>query len=103
MQLGCWGSDFSKPSDTWCILETAQLYLQQMDTTSEGRTSFPTTTFSSFFFPQVWLFGVQVVMYHITQKYPEKYRQQDGWNSLHKIPQEKLILDQSQEAIQVQH
>lgn len=58
---------------------------------------------SLLFFPQVWLFGVQVVMYHITQKYSGKYRQQDGWHSLHKIPQEKLILDQSQEAIHVQH
>lgn len=52
MQLGRWWSDLSKPSDTWCSLETAQLYLQQMDTTSEGRTSFPTTTFSSFFSPR---------------------------------------------------
>lgn len=42
-------------------------------------------------------------MYHITQKYSGKYLQRDGWHALHRFPQEKLILDQSQEAIWVQH
>lgn len=50
MQLECWWSGLTKPSDTWRSLETAQLYCQQTDTTSEGRSGFPTTTFLFFFF-----------------------------------------------------
>lgn len=38
-----------------------------MDMTSEGRTGFPTTSFSFF---QVWLFGAQMVNSHVTQNQP---------------------------------